>query len=74
MKASVETTDGEVILQTIATRMNKLVKEKVDAVLVSKCAQRSMIKILTFMAFVFARIALKNNPEMNIKLSRIHYK
>ena len=35
MKASVEKTDGEEILQTIATRMNKLVKEKVDAVLVS---------------------------------------
>lgn len=36
MKASVEKTDGEEILQIIASRMNKLVKEKVDAVLVSK--------------------------------------
>ena len=35
MKASVEKTDGEEILDTIANRMNKLVKEKVDAVLVS---------------------------------------
>lgn len=35
MNASVEKTDGEEILKTIAIRMNKLIKEKVDAVLVS---------------------------------------
>ncbi len=34
MNASVEITDGKEILNTVATRMNRLIKEKVDAVLV----------------------------------------
>lgn len=35
MNASVEETQGEEILKTIAVRMNRLIKEKVDAVMVS---------------------------------------
>lgn len=35
MNVSVEATDGKEILKTIALRMDKLIKEKVDAVLVS---------------------------------------
>lgn len=34
MNATVQKTDGEQILKTIVVRMNKLIKEKVDAVLV----------------------------------------
>lgn len=40
MNATVQPTDGDIILKTIVSRMNKLIKEKVDAVLVS-IAQRT---------------------------------